>query len=184
MTIKATPYNTFFEVSFNRPPPEYLHEHKGNPFLKQTIPFLASFCYDKPMELQVGVKALLQNGEGKYLLLRRSLIKYPDVKGRWDIVGGRIFPGTTLLENLRREVREETGLDIVGNPRLKAAQDILRTSNRHVVRLTYMGEATGEIVLDTNENDTYQWFTKEELIRQDDVDIYFKDLLDRNLMDF
>jgi len=49
--------------------------------------------------LQVGVKALLQNSEGKYLLLRRSLEKYPEIKGRWDIVGGRIDPGSILIEN-------------------------------------------------------------------------------------
>lgn len=40
------------------------------------------------MELQVGVKVLLKNKEGNYLLLRRSLKKYPGVKGRWDIAGG------------------------------------------------------------------------------------------------
>ena len=136
------------------------------------------------MELQVGVKALLKNREGNYLLLRRSLAKYPDAKGRWDIVGGRIEAGAPLLENLRREIKEETSMDLAGEPQLRAAQDILRVPGRHVVRLTYIGEATGTITLDANENDTYQWFTKEELIRQDDVDIYFKDLLDRNLMDF
>ena len=50
--------------------------------------------------LQVGVKALLQNKEGKYLLLRRSKEKYKEVEGEWDIVGGRINPGSDLLENL------------------------------------------------------------------------------------
>jgi len=52
------------------------------------------------MELQVGVKALLRNKEGKYLLIRRSSEKYPEVGAKWDIVGGRINPGETLLENL------------------------------------------------------------------------------------
>ncbi len=133
------------------------------------------------MELQVGVKALLKNGEGKYLVLRRSLKKYPDVKGRWDIVGGRIEIGTPLLDNLKREIKEETGMDLAGEPQLLAAQDILRKEDKHVVRLTYLGEAIGDIVLDTNENDAYQWFTKAELEHQDDVDMYFKELLDKGL---
>ena len=64
------------------------------------------------MELQVGVKALLKNKEGKYLLVRRSSEKYPEVGARWDIVGGRINPGTPLFDNLKREVKEETGLDV------------------------------------------------------------------------
>jgi len=128
------------------------------------------------MELQVGVKVLLKNGEDEYLLIRRSLKKYPDIEGRWDIVGGRIEIGTPLLDNLRREIKEETKMDLVGEPRLMAAQDILRSLGRHVVRLTYVGEANGDIELDPEENDKYQWLTK-------DLDVYFKELLDKGLIE-
>ncbi|HEY4523685.1 MAG TPA: NUDIX hydrolase [Candidatus Paceibacterota bacterium] len=128
--------------------------------------------------LQVGVKILLQNKEGKYLLLRRSLEKYPEIVGRWDIVGGRINPGQALLENLKREIKEETGLKLLHEPKLIAAQDILRKSDRHVVRLTYVGEASGKITLDTSENDIYKWYSWEELMALDDVDMYFKELLE------
>jgi len=127
--------------------------------------------------LQVGVKILLTNKEGNYLLVRRSLEKYPDIKGRWDIVGGRIDPGTSLTDNLRREVEEETGLELVGTPRLIAAQDILRKAGVHVVRLTYVGECQGEVVLDESENDRYEWYDKESLIKVEDVDHYFKEVL-------
>jgi ADP-ribose pyrophosphatase YjhB (NUDIX family) len=130
--------------------------------------------------LQVGVKALLKNKEGKYLLLRRSLEKYPDIKGRWDIVGGRIEPGTPLIENLKREIKEETGLELIGEPRLIAAQYILRSPGKHVVRLTYVGEASGEVRLDTSENDLHKWYSPDELAILADVDIYFKQLLDGN----
>lgn len=127
--------------------------------------------------LQVGVKALLKNKKGTYLLVRRSLEKYPDVVGRWDIVGGRINPGTTLLENLKREIKEETGLEFTGTPKLVAAQDIMPNTERHIVRLTYVGEVEGEVVLDTSENDAYQWYAREELLVLDDVGRYFKELL-------
>lgn len=134
------------------------------------------------MELQVGVKILLKNNDGNYLLLRRSLTKYPEVSGRWDIVGGRIHPGTPLIENLRREVNEETGLEVVGNPKLIAAQDIFTNNDRHIVRLTYIGQAEGEVVLDTLENDIYHWYLKEELIALNDVDVYVKELLNEGLL--
>lgn len=127
--------------------------------------------------LQVGVKALLKNGEGKYLLLRRSLEKYPEINGRWDIVGGRIDPGKTLLENLKREIQEETGLELVGIPKLIAAQDILRSVDKHVVRLTYIGECKGKVVLDIGENDRYEWYNREELKVLEDVDMYLKELI-------
>lgn len=129
--------------------------------------------------LQVGVKILIKNGEGQYLLLRRSLIKYPDSKGQWDIVGGRINAGKTLIENLKREVFEETGLELVGVPKLIAAQDILRKKGHHVVRLTYVGEAKGKIKLDEEENDMYKWIGWKELAELDNVDAYLKELLDK-----
>jgi 8-oxo-dGTP diphosphatase len=131
------------------------------------------------MNLQVGVKVFLKNGEGKYLLLRKSPEKYPEVGAKWDIVGGRIVPGTPLIENLKREVYEETKLDLTETPTLVAAQDILRVHGRHVVRLTYAGTIDGEPQLD-EEHLEHRWFTREELknLAEDELDMYFKELLD------
>jgi len=134
------------------------------------------------IELQVGVKILLQNKDGKYLLLHRSKEKYPDVSGRWDIVGGRINPGQALIDNLKREVQEETGLKIAGEPELIAAQDILKMPGRHIVRLTYSGMAEGDVSLDTTENDKYEWFDREQIKQLEDLDIYLKELLDKNIL--
>lgn len=131
--------------------------------------------------LQVGVKIIITNKEGKFLLLRRSLEKYPEVSRRWDIVGGRINPGTSLIENLKRELEEETKLTLVDQPKLISVQDILKIPNRHVVRVTYIGEVEGIITLDTTENDEYRWFTKEEIITANDVDEYVQHLAQSNV---
>lgn len=134
------------------------------------------------LTLQVGVKILLKNKEGQYLLLHRNDGKYENIVGHWDIVGGRIDPGISLMENLQREVTEETKLKIIGEPKLIAAQDILRKVGFHVVRLTYIGEAEGTVILDTEENDSYQWYTKDELLGLDGIDVYLKELLDKGLL--
>ncbi len=128
------------------------------------------------MTLQVGVKILLKNKEGKYLLVRRSAEKYPEVGAKWDIVGGRIDPGTTLLENLKREVKEETGLEIIDEPQIISAQDILRLEDRHIVRLTYRGVADGEVVL-SEEHDEFGWFTMDEINKLEPMDKYFKEII-------
>lgn len=132
--------------------------------------------------LQVGVKALLKNKEGKFLLLRRNPKKYPEVGAKWDLVGGRINPGTSLFENLKREIFEETKLVLVEEPKLIGAQDILRIQGRHVVRLSYLGEISGEPTIDEESNE-YRWFTLEEIksLPMDEIDMYFKELLDKNL---
>ena len=129
-------------------------------------------------ELQVGVKVLLKNKENKFLLVRRNPKKYPEIGPKWDIVGGRINPGTPLLENLKREVTEETGLEISSEPMLKGAQDILRVPGRHIVRLTYTANADGTPKLD-DESLEYKWFTFEEMnsMSETDLDMYVRELI-------
>lgn len=134
------------------------------------------------MILQVGVKVFLRNEDGKYLLLCRSPIKYPGTNGRWDIVGGRINPGSRLMENLRREVKEETDLNIVGEPILIHAQDIIPNEEKHVVRLTYAGATTGEPVLDTSENVDHKWLSLEEMRATPDLDVYVREILEKGYL--
>lgn len=133
--------------------------------------------------LQVGVKILLKNSEGKYLLVRRNPKKYPEVGPKWDIVGGRINPGTSLLENLKREIKEEVNLEYQGVPNLVSAQDILRVEGRHVVRLTYTGEINGEPKLDDDHLEV-KWFSSEELksLSDTELDIYLKELIEKSIL--
>lgn len=68
---------------------------------------------DKEDCFHLGVKALIQNGEGKLLLLRLDPKKIKDPRGEWDIPGGRIHRDESMEDALRREVYEETGLDSI-----------------------------------------------------------------------
>jgi len=53
----------------------------------------------------VAVGGLIENAEGKILM-----VKSPD-RG-WELPGGQVEGGETLTEALKREVKEETGIDI------------------------------------------------------------------------
>lgn len=125
--------------------------------------------------LQVGVKALLLNKKGKYLILHRNMEVYPEVNNPWDIVGGRIDIGTSLLDNLKREIFEETKLELSDTPKLIAAQDILK-EDKHVVRLTYIANIEGEPVLET-EHDAFKWLSLEELKVLPGLDSYVKKVI-------
>lgn len=133
------------------------------------------------MELQVGVKILLKNKEEKFLLGKRNPKIYPEIGEKWDIIGGRIDPGISLLENLKREIQEETSLKLIGNPKLIAAQDILRVKDRHVVRLTYLGEIQGSPI-PNEESLKLKWFTFKEIKNLKNLDIYVKELIEQNLI--
>ena len=83
------------------------------------------------------------------------------------------------MENLKREVKEETGLEIISEPQLLDAQDIILGAERHVVRLTYTAQTKGEPILDTSENVEYKWLSIGELKAQEDLDVYVKEIVEK-----
>ena len=120
------------------------------------------------MELQVGVKGFIKNKAGQYLILRRKHPYQGEDFLRWDIPGGRINSGEPLFKALAREITEETGLTLLGEPRILYAQDILRLTDIHVVRLTFECQVTaGEVKLDIHDEDSghdeYKWTTLSEI---------------------
>ncbi len=131
------------------------------------------------MDLQVGVKIILRNKEGKYLVILRSAIKYPEAGAKWEIPGGRIDPGTALAENLKREVMEETGLELTTTPKLIEAQDIFnKVKNKHIVRLTYMGDGDGDVKL-SDEHTDYKWISWEDFLKIEPIDPVLKEVLEK-----
>lgn len=128
------------------------------------------------MKLQVGVKALIENNEGKYLFMRRSQTFERETEAHWDIPGGRIEPEEALVEGLAREIREETGLELQGTSTLLAAQDIfVQSADLHVVRLTYVAQASGELSL-SDEHEEHTWMSIEEAIASN-LDPYLAEVL-------
>lgn len=129
------------------------------------------------MTLQVGVKLLIKGTDQRYLFLRRAP-SYKNGTQPWDIPGGRIEPDEPLEIGLARELAEETGMKLTGSPRLIAAQDIfVPAKDLHVVRLTYIGTAEGEVAI-SDEHSEYAWMTKTELLEQD-VDHYIREISER-----
>src|SRR6185295_2953820 len=53
-----------------------------------------------------GVDAIIRNANGEILITKRA------DDGTWDLPGGVVDPGEAPAESLRREVREETGLEV------------------------------------------------------------------------
>jgi 8-oxo-dGTP diphosphatase len=62
----------------------------------------------------LGIKALVIDPEDNILLLRVNLGELQGYKGTayWDIPGGRIHRGDGIIDTLRRELKEETGLNL------------------------------------------------------------------------
>ncbi len=97
--------------------------------------------------------------DGKVLLGRRANRPYRD---RWDLPGGRVRPGEPLEDAVKREVVEETKLDIF-ELRLEGAYHYPGNEGSPAIFLLYRllsiqgkMETTGELPL-------LQWFNHNEL---------------------
>lgn len=113
----------------------------------------------------VTVGALLVNEDAQVLLgLRASWKKaWPD---HWDSIGGRVEPGETLDEAMKREVREETGvtpteflwLECVAERRPQLYGEAVH----HVYAVTAWSGGPLENVCD--EHAELKWFAPDELL--------------------
>lgn len=57
----------------------------------------------------LGIYAVIENGQ-RILLVKKSRGPY---RGMWDLPGGRPLNGETTLQTLQREVKEETGIELI-----------------------------------------------------------------------
>ncbi len=53
-----------------------------------------------------GVDAIIRNSRGEILITKRA------DNGEWDLPGGGVDPGELPADSIRREVKEETGLEV------------------------------------------------------------------------
>ena len=93
--------------------------------------------------------------DGKLLLLKRGVEPF---KGFWHVVGGHVEEDESLKDAVKREFREETGLDIVVGSIL--AGRVEETFDRIKVIVAFeVVSAEGEIRLNS-ENEAYGWFNE------------------------
>lgn len=62
--------------------------------------------------LTIGVRAAIRHDDGRFVLVRHTYVP------GWHFPGGGVERGQTTRHMLERELREETGLEINGNPTL------------------------------------------------------------------
>jgi 8-oxo-dGTP diphosphatase len=102
--------------------------------------------------------------EGKVLLAERG--KEP-LKGWWSLPGGLVETGETLHQAIRREVREETGLEITPGPVFEVFERIMRdaagAAEYHYVLVDYICPVTGGDLRPGDDVSRVEWVAEADL---------------------
>ena len=99
----------------------------------------------------VSCAALVTNQEGKILLVKSPW------RG-WEYPGGLIEPGETFQEALRREVREEAGVEI----EITGFVGICKNVERNVVNIDFTAKYVSGELTTSEESTEVIWATPEE----------------------
>lgn len=127
---------------------------------------------DGGVEPDENALAVIFNNDKKILLLKRTPNEHIWGAGKWALVGGSVEDGELPEVAVKREVKEETGIELGATLKTFTLQR-RSTSIEHCFVSKYSGDPD-EIKLN-NENTSYGWFTPEEMKYLDTVP---------NLMDY
>ncbi len=117
-----------------------------------------------PPSFHLSVKAVLRDAEGGVLLLRRGAQSKANA-GKWDFPGGKVNAGEAFDVALRREVLEETGLEITLLGVAGVAEARIGSAHR-IFLLLEAKPVDGELRL-SGEHDACAWVPRADLPKQD-----------------
>ena len=122
----------------------------------------------------VGVGALIFR-EGRVLLVRRG---HAPSLGEWSIPGGALEVGETLAEGVKREVREETGLEVEPVATVDVVDRIARDDagrvQFHYVLVDFLCRVTGGSEACADDAVDLRWAAMDEL---DEVAPFTRDVI-------
>ena len=104
----------------------------------------------------LAVRAVVLDAQGRCLLVRRSASNRRMV-GQWEWPGGKVDLGETPDAAVRRELAEETGLEIVLTGFVGATSFEMPDIGLTVIVLIFKAAVTGGALTLSNEHDVAEW---------------------------
>jgi 8-oxo-dGTP pyrophosphatase MutT (NUDIX family) len=109
----------------------------------------------------VAVVAVIVRADGRVLAMRRTASKEA-APGAWETVSGRVQADEPLDDAMRREIREETALDVRLRSRPIDAY-VARRGTRPMCVIVFRADYVAGEVVRSSEHDAHEWWTPAEL---------------------
>jgi ADP-ribose pyrophosphatase len=129
----------------------------------------------------VGCGALIINDKNETLLLKRT-DKSRNRAGFWSKPGGGLEFGDKIEDTVKREIKEEIGVEIEIIKFLCFTENILKDENQHWISFNYLAKITeGEVKnMEPEKHEEVKWFALDNLPEKlthgtlESVNEYFK----------
>jgi len=115
--------------------------------------------------------------QGKFLILKRKQGDF--LSGLWELASGKLEENETLIEGLKREVEEETGLKVEKVLKYLSDFDYVSGSGKKTRQFNFLVEV-GEGDIKLSEHEDFAWITNDESVKyniSDSVKKIFSDLI-------
>ena len=114
----------------------------------------------------IGVGAVIEDGAGRILLVKHIPERGGFWQGKWICPGGKWQSDETVEEGVKREVKEETQLEIELVSPIHPFGTIVRTGDKnslHIIYIDYMARVTGGELKPGSDVGEAIWVEKERI---------------------
>lgn len=121
---------------------------------------MSTFINDAAL-FTISQKAILMDKKGRILMMEKA------GKGHWDLPGGKLDEGEDMVEGLRREIEEETGLNkvTIGSIVHAGRRDFVEEGKPERIMLFYLCETDQKFEKIQLSSEHAQW----RLLKSDDI---------------
>lgn len=122
---------------------------------------------------RIACKAVILYKTGKLLILKEAPTYNEGTNSnRYQLPGGRINSGEPWRQGLKREVREETGLDVEIGQIIGVEEwfPVIQGQKHHIVAMFFLCKPVTDDVTLSDEHSDYEWVMPKDLISYDIVE--------------